>query len=160
MGPYYFLAIIVLALVFVTDRQSLSFDPAKYTRFLKVILLGAALGTLARYLHGSFPTSASHSLSTILMVGWEDVLFSLLPIYYGIKFLPRHISTIITVLASLAFGASHLYIGPEWALVTCFYPYFFAYKIGAKFGYGTVIATHVTYDLVVVAAQALLVATV
>lgn len=79
-------------------------------------------------------------------------MFSLLLIYYAEKFLPKWIFVPIVVLSSLIFGAGHLYQGYFVAALLSLYPYFVSYKYGKKYGYGTVMLCHITYDLSIVGA--------
>jgi hypothetical protein len=147
MELFYALGLFIFVLVYYADPKAIRFDKEQYLRYVQIIAIGSAAAIGINYLLGRVPPLSSLSFGSLLLVGWEDLVFSLVPIYYSRKFLSPKIATIITVVASLCFGLGHIYINIPWAIITCFYPFFFSYKIGKDYGYGTVIATHVTYDV-------------
>jgi hypothetical protein len=149
MELYWSLGIVIFIFTYLLDPKVLRFDKDTHFRFARLILVSSAAAIVLNSLIGRFPPLPSLSFGTLLLVGWEDLVFSLLPIYYGRKVLHPHISAIVTIFVSIMFGLGHLYQGELWALLTCFYPFYFSYKLGKKHGYGTVMAIHVTYDVAV-----------
>lgn len=152
MELFWLIGAVIFITVYLFDRKVLKLDKSIVWHFTQVILIGSAAAIVLNGLIGRFPPLPDHlGFGSLLMVGWEDLVFSLLPIYYGRKYLHPRIATILTIIASLAFGLGHIYQGYFWALITCFYPYFISYKCGRKYGYGTIMALHVIYDVSVVA---------
>ena len=150
MELFWLISGFVLLFVYLFDRKVLRFSSEQYFCFFKIMLIGSALSIVLHLSFGSYPPLPLVSFGTLLLVGWEDVLFSLLPIYYGRKILHPRISTILTFIAAISFGLGHIYQGGFWTLITCFYPFYVSYHIGKRHGYGTTIALHVTYDIIVV----------
>lgn len=145
----------LLLTVYIFDRDVLRFDTEAVVRFLKLALIGSSLSVVLNVLLGRIPALPPVATSSLFFVGWEDVLFSLLPIYYANKYLHKNIAVPLIVISSILFGLGHVYQGYFAAALISFYPYFISYKLGKKYGYGTVIFCHVAYDLLVVHASKL-----
>lgn len=156
MELFWLIGAIVLLFVWIFDGKVLKFDFEYYKHITKILLLGSAVALVVRSLFGVFPPAPNLSFGILLMVWWEDVMFSLLPIYYARKYLNSKISTILAIIASLAFAYGHLYQGALWAVITLLYPFYISYSIGKKHGYGTVMALHITYDVMVYSTMYLL----
>jgi hypothetical protein len=150
------LAGLILVAVFIFDRERLQVDLTAIGKFLKIVLIGSALSFVIRYSLGRIPTLPPVGFGSLLLVWWEDVLFSLLSIFYAEKFLPKWVFVPVAVSVSIVFGLGHLYQGPLAVLVLSFYPYFMSYKYGKKYGYGTVMICHVLYDVIVCGCSLLL----
>jgi hypothetical protein len=150
------LAGLILVAVFFFDRERLQVDLSAIGKFLKIVLIGSALSFVIRYSLGRIPTLPPVGFGSLLLVWWEDVLFSLLSIYYAEKFLPKWVFVPLAVITSLVFGMGHLYQGWFAVLALSFYPYFVSYKCGKKYGYGTVMICHVLYDVIVCGCSLLL----
>lgn len=149
MELFWLIGSLILILVYLFDRKVLSFDYEYYSHYTKWILIASAIAIVVRYILGVFPPTPNLGFGTLLMVWWEDLVFSCLPIYYGKKYLHRYISTPLTIVASLAFAAGHLDQGLFWAFITLFYPLYISFHIGKRHGYGTAMALHVTYDILI-----------
>lgn len=149
MEVVWLISAIVAVLVYRKDKNIFRFDKSYYFHFLYIITIASATSLVLRYLLGAFPPVPELRFGYLLMVGWEDILFSLLPIYLARKYLSENAAMFTTLLASALFALGHKYQSDLWAFITLFYPFFFSYLIGRKHGYGTVIICHVTYDLIV-----------
>lgn len=144
MELFYFIGAVIFLLAYKYDREVLRFDFTEYKHYTTYIVLASIVALVSRFLLGVFPPTPHMSYGRLFLVGWEDLVFSLIPIYYAQKYLNPKISTIIAIVASLLFALGHTYQGYLWAFVTAFYPFYFSYKYGKKNGYGTVMALHVT----------------
>lgn len=144
------LAAVILAVVFIFDRKVLQFDPKAFVSFLKILIIGSCISIVVNALVGRFPPLPPVPVSFLLMVAWEDVLFSLAPIYYVHKYFPKYIAIPIAVISSIVFGLGHLYQGWIAVAVLSLYPFFISYKYGKTYGYGTIFLAHTVYDLMVV----------
>lgn len=143
------LAGLVLAAVYVFDRERLQFDVKAIAEFTKLLLIGCALSIVLNYSLGRIPTLPPVGFGSLLLVWWEDVLFSLLSIYYAEKFLPKWAFVPVAITSSVIFGLAHLYQGYLAATLLSVYPYFISYKYGKKHGFGTIMVCHVIYDLMI-----------
>lgn len=83
-----------------------------------------------------------------MWVWWEDSFFAL-PIYYFKDHLKtsKKVWIPITIALSLMFGFIHLAYSPWWALLVTTFPYALSYRFGKRYGFGTVMACHVLYDV-------------
>lgn len=149
MELFWLAGLIIFVAVYCLDRKVLKFDSEYYIYVTKLLVLLSVLSFVVRFTLGVFPPTPNHNYGHLLLVGWEDLVFSLLPIYYGRKYLHPKISTIVTVIASILFGLGHAYQGWFPVILLSFAPYFYSYKIGKKYGYGTSMALHVTYDVLI-----------
>lgn len=156
MEVFWLIGGLIFLAVYILDRKVLRFDSEVYLHYTKWILVGFATALVIRPLLGVFPPAPTGSFGGLLMVWWEDLLFSLLPIYYARKYFHPKVALITTILASILFALGHAYQSWSWAFITAFYPYYFSYNSGKKYGYGTVMALHITYDVVVRILQLLL----
>lgn len=147
MELFWLIGAVIFLFVYLLDRKVLAFDKDVYLRYAKYIALCSAAAIVINTILGRFPPLPTLSFGTLLMVGWEDLLFSLLLIYYPMRFFHPVFSVPLAIVASLAFGLGHIYQGLLWAVVTCFYPFYISYRGGKKYGYGTVICLHVSYDV-------------
>lgn len=151
MEHFWIFAAFILAIVYVFDRSVLRFDLKAFAWFLKVLIIGSIISIVLNSLVGRFPPLPLVPVSSLLFVWWEDVLFSLLSIYYAKKFLPKYLYVPVIFISSIIFGLGHLYQGWFAAIALSFYPYFVSYRYGKKHGHGTIMAMHVVYDLSVYA---------
>lgn len=149
METIWLFAGIVLVTVYFLDRERLQFDLKAFTNFLKIVLIGSSLSIALNTVLGRIPPLLPVEASSLLFVWWEDVLFSLLFIYYAEKLLPRWAFYIVAVISSVVFGLGHLYQGWLAAILVSFYPYFISYKYGKKHGFMTIMVCHVVFDLVI-----------
>lgn len=147
MEQLWILAGIILVIVYIFDRKVLQFDLTAIKGFLKILLIGSGISIVLNLLVGRIPQLPPLPVSSLLFVWWEDVLFSLLLIYYAEKFLPKAMFIAVAIASSIVFGLGHLYQGWLAVVLLSLYPYFFSYKYGKKHGYGTVMLAHVVYDL-------------
>lgn len=149
MELFYFIGAVIFLLAYKYDREVLRFDFTEYKHYTTYIVLASIVALVSRFLLGVFPPTPHMSYGRLLMVPWEDLVFSVALIYYPRKFLHPKIALISTIISSILFGCGHLYQNIPWAILTCFYPFYFSYKLGIKKGYGTVFALHVTYDIAI-----------
>jgi hypothetical protein len=156
MELFWLTGLFIFISVFALDRKVIAFNLQFYLRGLKIITIAVTAGILIRLLLGVIPPAPEATFGHLFAVGWEDMVFSVVPIYYARKFLHHKLALVSTILASLLFAAGHIYISYDWAAITTLYPFFISYKIGRKYGYGTSIALHVTYDLAVTSAPIIL----
>ena len=84
------------------------------------------------------------------LVFWEDA-FYVLPMVFLRKFKwtsKWYIWYPIFIAMSAWFGHGHLYQGLYAAVVISLAPYFLSYRYGSKFGFGTIMLSHICYDFV------------
>lgn len=148
MEHLWIFAAFILAIVYVFDRSVLRFDSKAFLWFLKVLIIGSLLSIVLNSILGRFPPLPLVPVSSLLFVWGEDIIFSLLPLYYGSKLLPERCHVPVIILSSFVFGAFHLYQGLLFATVISLYPYI-SLHLGKKYGWGTVCVSHVTYDLLI-----------
>lgn len=154
MEVFWGIALGLLAVVFYKDRQVLRIEKDSIWKFFKFVLTFKLIFlvlyvVLFRIFEVAPPSVPAPPLHYLPMVWWEDVLFSLIPIYYGYKFLPRPLATAVAIIVSFFFALGHLYQG--WiGLLLGIYPFFISYRYGKKHGYGTVMICHVIYDVMVI----------
>lgn len=150
MEYFWLLGALILLLAKSVAPEVLKFDKKWYFEFLQLMLYGFVASIVVNVVIGRFPPLPHNLGFGILMVWWEDLAFSLLPIYLAHKYLRnKYLIMTITVITSLLFGLGHVYQGYFWAAITTLYPYFFSYRVGKAKGYLTVMLAHVTYDVVV-----------
>jgi membrane protease YdiL (CAAX protease family) len=149
MEYFYLAAGLILLLAKSFAPEVLKFDKEYYLNICKCLCIGFAASIVVNVAIGRFPPLPHNLGFGLFAVGWEDCVFSLLPIYLSHKFLPKWAAWTTTVIASLLFGLGHIYQSYLWGFITCFYPYFFSYRVGKEKGYLTVIGCHVTYDVFV-----------
>lgn len=142
-------AALILVIVYIFDRERLQFDVTAFKAFLKILFIGSAISVVLNTLLGRIPPQPFSDFSSLLFVWWEDILFILLPLFYGKKYLPHWAFVIVAVLTSAVFGLGHLYQGWLAAVLLSAYPYFISYHYGKKHGFGTVMVAHVVFDIVI-----------
>lgn len=147
MELFWLIGLVILLVVFIFDRKVLAFDLPFFKHWFKIITISSAIAIVVRFILGVTPHTPDLSFGTLLLVGWEDLFFSVLLIYYPQKYLHRYIATPLAIISSLLFASGHLYQGTLWAAITVIYPYFISYRVGRKYGYGTAMALHATYDI-------------
>ena len=89
-------------------------------------------------------------LPALLGTFWEDAAHSMPLVIAGLMFGTKKwygvLSKIALVVVSLSFGSGHIYQGLLPAIAICFYiPV--AMKLGKQYGFGTVMISHILYDL-------------
>lgn len=95
---------------------------------------------------------------SLMFVFLEDAVFALFPTLFGIyldKFklwnrTTKIIYVIVWICLSVVFGLGHVYQGWYAGVLIAFLPYFISRRYGLIFGFGTVMASHVIYDVVTV----------
>jgi hypothetical protein len=151
MEVMWILGFVALILVIYLDREVLRVDfeaVGKFVVFMATFKL--VILVVQKLVLGSLPPVPPLApLYYLPMVWWEDLLFSLIPIYYARKYLPLYLANTAAILGSLIFAYFHLYQGPL-GLIAVIYPFFISYRYGKEFGYGTVMFCHVIYDCMVV----------
>ena len=149
MELFWLLGAIIFLFAYKAEPGLFRFDYKFYFRFVKTLLIGSAIAIVVNSILGRFPPLPQLGFGSLFLVGWEDLFFSVALIYFPHKYFVPKIAIPLAISASLLFGLGHTYQGSLWAIITCFYPYFFSYKIGKSRGYSTVMAMHVTYDIII-----------
>ena len=81
------------------------------------------------------------------LVFWEDAFFGI-PIYMAFKRCRKWLAWVFVISLSMLFGQAHGYQGDLAIIVTAIYPYFISYRMGSKYGFGTVMVSHMLYDII------------
>lgn len=81
-----------------------------------------------------------------VLVFWEDAFFGI-PLYYAWKYCRRWFALLVTIGFSVWFGFGHGYQGNYAIVLTALYPYFISYRFGSQYGFGTVMVSHIMYDM-------------
>lgn len=136
-------------------------DFSKVSTFLAImalvtctrISLHSAMVTLDPSHYMNLPNLAyDFDVWKLLIVFWEDAFFAI-PIYGLLKWsekgtVRKEIAVVAIVVLSLYFASGHLYQSWISVIVLSFYPYFVSYKLGKKYGFGTVMVCHILYDFI------------
>lgn len=86
---------------------------------------------------------------SFMLVFWEDVFFGMSIYWIMKKFKEQKWIWVPAVTAiSVLFGLAHGYQGPYAIMITTFYPFFISYRLGKKYGFGTVQIGHILYDVI------------
>jgi hypothetical protein len=96
----------------------------------------------------SVATMQSISPWQFMLVFWEDAFFTLPTIVLEKLGSSTFARNLMLGLSSVAFASGHIAYGLPWAFITLFYVPFISYRYGKKNGLGTVMACHITYDMV------------
>jgi hypothetical protein len=154
------IGILILLLVYWKDRKILKFDLDVVGKFLTLmVILTFVRITLASIAaeFGIYPQHFNKGLGMVpywrlALVFWEDAFFAI-PIYYMKDRWQwsKHIWLPIVAVLSIIFGLGHMYQG-EWAFfATLLVPYFFFYRFGKRFGFGTTMVCHILFDMITIA---------
>jgi membrane protease YdiL (CAAX protease family) len=126
-----------------------------YLKFLGLMAIVTAIRFVVYKIAVPMPTN-SDSIITMrsihplqfLMVFWEDAFFTLPTIIMEKMGASKLFRNCMLILSSLAFASGHIAYGLPWAFITLFYVPMISYKYGKKHGLSTVMACHITYDMV------------
>lgn len=126
------------------------FTPKSYFSFLRFLTLMTIIRLIAFSLIKSPPSAefvGQFNWYQFLTVFWEDMFF-VFPLLYINKYLKSNILFyLFGLVASISFASGHIYQSHLWAAILLIYPTVM-YYLGKKHGLGTVMVSHVTYDLV------------
>lgn len=157
MAPFW----IVGALIIYTSRKMdasltrISWGPVfRFIRFMAYVtafrlLIGPVVNT------PKLPFEELTRYVSLLGVFWEDAVHVLPAMIMARIGLPSIFSFVFLFFSSIAFATGHIYISPEWALITAIYPTI-SYHYGKKHGLGTVMICHILYDIITVLTVALM----
>ena len=153
------LGILFLLLYQFYDRDAIRIEWKGVGAFLGFL----ALTTVARIATFSFLTDIDPSFQvpsvppeilasgvwSLLLVFWEDAFF-VLPIHYAFKKCKPWVAITVAVAMTISFAMGHEYQGYWGMAVTALYPYVISYRLGKKYGYGTIMVCHILYDFATV----------
>jgi hypothetical protein len=125
------------------------FDLKAYRNFLLVFLIFNAVRIFTTFVFGRIPSSAIDlsQFPLLFFVFWEDMLFVFPSILLHTLTRNKYLVALLILVSSVLFSLGHVSQGVDWALISLAYvPIMFF--VGRKWGLGTVMAGHVTYDVV------------
>jgi hypothetical protein len=146
----------LIFLFFIFDRKTIRIEWDAIARFLVFMTLATFVRLSVIELMTMLDPMSAPSLPRQLLempkilfatVWWEDG-FYVLPIFLAYKYCNKYFAHLIAILFSLHFGLGHAYQGTFGILVTSIYPVFISLKYGSKYGFGTVMISHVLYDYI------------
>lgn len=154
MMPLMIAALVNMALATKLFPGTCRFTLRPYVRFLGLM----AIVTVGRIIlfkmtpHSPVDEDSAATIRNIspwhlMLVFWEDAFFTLPTIVLEKLGASTFARNSMLILSSLAFASGHVAYGLPWAFITLFYVPFLSYKFGKKHGLGTVMACHVTYDM-------------
>lgn len=151
MELYYALGFLVLVFTLIFDYKLLRVDVTFLLRSTLLITLVVSVSTFLNLLLGRSLPLPPVDPQQLLLVGWEDLVFSLLLIHFPVKYLHPKAARLSIICSCIIFGCGHLYQGYFTAFLISFAPFFISYRIGKDKGWGTAIAIHTIYDLLILA---------
>ena len=123
-----------------------------FLRFMAILTVARVIGHFLSAPRSPIDNAIIQSITpfSTLLVFWEDTFFTL-PILileqYGVSKLVRNI---LLATSAVVFASGHLAYGGIWAFCTLFYVPLISYRLGKRYGLGTVMLGHVVYDFVTV----------
>jgi hypothetical protein len=124
------------------------FDLKAYRNFLLLCLIGVAIKIFSIVVLGRRPSVSPDLFQWPLLffVFWEDMFFVFPSILLYTLTKNKYLVALLILVSSVIFSLGHVYQGIDWALFLLAYvPIMFF--VGRKHGLGTVMAGHVTYDV-------------
>lgn len=141
---------------FIGDKY-IRFEWDAYSRFISFMVMVALFRIAISYGNLAHTPVSNHSdLTNLLLVFWEDVYY-VWPIKIIMdKIYPKYkyLSLVMAFALIFEFALGHQYWGTAWPLAGL-YP-LVAYHYSKKYGLGTVMISHITYDLMTVLTYKLL----
>ncbi len=161
LWPFWLLGLMMIITVLCSEHRDLltvKFKGVLY--FLRVMILVSVY----RYVIFRFIAPASTLAGAKSMVGfipwqatfgvfWEDAVYVLplviLARLYSDKTWYKYVKWPLLILTMISFGSGHMYQGVLASIGLCFcIP--FSKKMGMKYGFGTVMACHILYDMITI----------
>jgi len=158
MYPFWILGVMVMGAVIAAGRKNLLRVETKpvinWSIFLVLLTVWRIMVAKFASYHGMQGTEETFVIpwAASFTVFWEDACHGL-PVLLLRQLIGVHrwwakiLNFAMLLITMLSFGMGHLYQGVLPALILCFYvPY--SIRCGKKYGFGTVMACHMLYDLV------------
>ena len=144
--------VIAIMLIFLARKHkpelvALSF-PA-YFSFLKVMAMISFIRIFTFMVYKGEPSVSIDlfNFPSLFLVFWEDMFFVFPSLLLYSLTKNKYLTAPVMLVSSVIFASGHIYQSVPWALILLGYvPLMFYF--GRKYGLGTVMASHVTYDVV------------
>lgn len=150
MLPFYILGALVCLIIYVKDKELLSFKLESVSKFLTFMVFVVCYKLTVISFFNVPVSDTPMPFWSLSMVWWEDAIFSI-PIYLISKSTKIHkfVKFALILVMSLLFGFGHIYQGIFAVFVTSLYPYYISTRYGKDHGFGTVMACHIIYDMTI-----------
>jgi hypothetical protein len=144
--------ILILLIVLWKTPEVISFDRKYFTGWVNIFIIALPIKIGVNYLLFenmvvNNPLIHVHWV-TFLLVFLEDIIFGMgIYVAKDVLKLNKLVWIPIAICLSIYFALGHTYQGLLIGLITGFIPFFVMYRYGKKYGFLTIMALHVSFDV-------------